>query len=218
MTTLQQSKIILEDQIAFKKDAIAKKKQLFDQLEGSAANEMQLEIEALIVEQWQDEAVLKAVNEEISRIPTLAYQKVLTTIVAVFICLSAFSQAFIGGEATNHGVGMNAGYMLNKVQLQIGVHAPITSDKDKPFAGYGSVGYQISINDFSIIPAIGIAKYNTTDFSTDGGIEINKTVLFPSLEIGKESVAISGIKFRYYLFVDHAVKTFVGAGLKFFIQ
>lgn len=92
MTTLQQTKILIEDQIAFKKDTIAKKKQLFDQLEGSAANEMQLEIEALIVEQWQDEAALKAVNEEISRIPTLAYQKILTTIVAVFICLSAFCQ------------------------------------------------------------------------------------------------------------------------------
>jgi hypothetical protein len=130
----------------------------------------------------------------------------------ILLSLVCFSQPFISGEAGNR-LGLNAGYNYNNVVLKAGALIPYTTTTTKSNITYASVGYQIGF----ITPLIGIAHYHVTKIKTDP-IEIKKTVILYSLEIGKDFTPISQIPCRAYLFGTHAEKNFYGAGLRIFIK
>jgi hypothetical protein len=216
MNDLLQSKKLLENKIALTNGNIERKKKEFDRLQ-KEANEVQLIIEALVVERWKDQASLDAVNEEISRIPTLGRRiheakKVMCILPFILLSMVCFSQPFLGMEAGNR-LGLNAGYDYHNVVLKAGALIPYTPTTTLSNITYASVGYQIGF----ITPLIGIAHYHVTEIKTDP-VEIKKTVLIYSLEVGKDFTTINNIPYRLYLFGTHAENNFYGAGLRIYIK
>ena len=113
MNDLQQARKLLEDKINLTNSLIARKKKDFD-YHSKEADEIQLAIEALIVEKWKDQESLKAVNEEISQIPTLSRN--LIALAFLFVPFFSFSQDTIHARkvkiAEHVGISMKTGKVL----------------------------------------------------------------------------------------------------------
>ena len=104
MNDLQQAKKLLEDKISLTKGNIERKKKEFDRLQKEAEETNEI-IVTLKQELWKDEFALEAVNEEISKIPTLncSREKLFktikeTSIIALIFLLPLFSN----GQDTIH--------------------------------------------------------------------------------------------------------------------
>jgi hypothetical protein len=179
-------------------------------------------------------------DRQIKDIPTLAYQnkaplttKAIDSVIKAFmpviilflIPVFSFAQGFMGMEVINHGFGVNGGYIVSNVQIKVGLNSGFSHKAGVPNMVYASGGYQVTLtnndeNNFSIIPSAGIASYHVTDLSSyhSGGdaIDINKTALLTSIELGKDFTL--GNEGRYYIFYTHAIQSFFGAGLKIYIK
>ena len=146
-------------------------------------------------------------------------------LLGMILSMKCNAQAYVSFEGQNKGFGLNAGGIINRVDFKAGYNAPVSNKASVPSIIYGSVGYEIFLSDldngnFEMTPSFGFAKYRVTDFSKiDVGEEINTGASFASIEIGKNFITGGGYHYgRYYVFVNHAVKTFIGAGLRIYIQ
>lgn len=131
----------------------------------------------------------------------------------LFLYFTAFSQPFVSGEAGNR-LGLNAGYNYHNVEVKVGGLVPYTRNALKSDVSYVSAGYQIGF----ITPLIGIAGYHVTQLRHEEPVEIKKTVLMYSLEVGKDFTTVNNSSFWVYLFGSHANDNFYGAGLRIFIK
>lgn len=152
MNDLLQSKKLLENKIALTKGNIERKKREFDRLtkEAEETNEI---IIRLNQELWQDEFALEAVNEEISKIPTLALQKTNPLwkelpMSLAFLLLTSFSFGQIGFhvEYSNKyktGGGIDIGHNFNNVYVGATAHLYFTNKRDVPTEADLVAGYNI---------------------------------------------------------------------------
>lgn len=221
MNDLQQARKLLEDKIALTNSLITRKKKDFD-YHSKEADEIQLAIEVLIVEKWKDQESLKAVNEEISQIPTLAVQKTNSLwktfkIGLAFLLLTSttFGQAFIdfgGGAAkvSNNIFGalaMTAGYQTGDFIIQGEVN-PELSDNATASKYLGiSTGYQIG----KLIPYIGYYRRLMSNDNKD----LNGYNVGYSLEYYNELGEHGGYYFKI-MYINNSAIASIGAKIKIF--
>lgn len=149
----------------------------------------------------------------------------IATVLLILFSLPAKSQAYVSFEGQNRGFGLNIGGLINQLDLRAGYEHPVSNKASIPSIAYASAGLQLLLSDDEdnspvITPSIGYALYHTTDFSkyVDGEV-IDKGAPFISLELGINFITGGGYHYgRYYVFANHAIKTFIGAGLRIFIK
>jgi hypothetical protein len=175
MNDLQQARKLLEDKIALTKGNIERKKREFERLTKEAQETSEI-IVTLNQELWKDEFALEAVNEEISRIPTLAVQKtnpLWKTFKIGLACLlltsTSFGQAFIdfgGGAAqiikskevndcTVPMMNISAGYQFSNIVIAGVIEPSLSRVVNAPSYLGAKIGYNIR----GFIPSVG-ALYN----------------------------------------------------------
>jgi len=152
MNDLLNSKKLLENKIALTKGNIERKKREFDRLVKEAAETNEI-IVTLHQELWQDEFALDAVNEEISRIPTLAQQKTNPLWKELMMCLAillltsfSFGQIGFHVEYSNKykaGGGIDIGHNFNNVYIGATAHLYFTNKRDVPTEADLVAGYTI---------------------------------------------------------------------------
>lgn len=134
---------------------------------------------------------------------------------------AGFSQVFIGMDAGNKGVGLNAGGLVDQIEIKAGINSSLYRS-ETPFMVYGSIGYQIPITGYeedniSITPSIGFAHLSYQDFSKyeteDRIIRISHFKPKYSLEIGKDKNIG-----RVYVSATYASYTFFSIGFRGYIK
>ena len=142
---LLQSKKLLEDKIALTKGNIERLMK--------EAEEMNDIIVTLHQELWKDEFALEAVNEEISKIPTLEVQKTNPLWKSITMCLAtllltsfSFGQIGFHVEYSNKykaGGGIDIGHNFNNVYIGTTAHLYFTNKRNVPTEADLIAGYNI---------------------------------------------------------------------------
>lgn len=209
-----------------------------------AAEKTQFYFTKMQVRQLEDQKQLDEVNRQISEIPTIArhektnpvfkdFAKAVVTVIFMLLTSFAFSQTFFSIEAGNR-MGFNVGHTFkNHIMFKGGILNPYQLSTDRiSHITYVAAGYEIPLtheedNNFTLTPMAGVAHYHVGDFSKwfAGGdpLEIDKTVLETSIELGKKFYTYKpgpdwNLYGSYYLFATHAQTFYYGIGIRAFIK
>lgn len=143
-------------------------------------------------------------------------KKTFLGLVTLLFTSFSFAQPSVSFELQTRGVGMSAGMVFNRVEMNVGYNAPLSRKSTIPYIFYTSAGYSvIHSNDFVIVPAIGYSLYHE---ESEKGDVLDVGAFLSSIEAGKNFNTRSGNDGRYYLFIRQSKKLFAGAGLKIFID
>ena len=91
-------------------------------------------------------------------------------LLAIAICFadSCNAQPFLGLNLTQKGIGVNAGYLIDNIEITAN-YKPLTNKQDVPKVLSLSAGYRClltfnELNNWSITPSVGIGNYRIKDF------------------------------------------------------
>jgi hypothetical protein len=138
----------------------------------------------------------------------------------LLLCFAdSFAQAFIGIGASNKGVPVSIGALIEKVEIKGTVIRPF---KYKPLVSSLTLGYQINLTDYekdnySITPSIGYSNVRWKDFSQydskDIITQVNEFHPAYGLELGKD--LFLG---RFYLSGNYYNTFYLSVGIKAYFR
>lgn len=147
--------------------------------------------------------------------------KLITAI--IIISLNGHAQGFAGLFATNNGVGIQAGFLASKIDVNASLKFPL-ADLTSPTIYSLSIGRQLLItqkeaDNYSITPSIGIAYTQVKDFTAYdqnpyiAPTNVNEVHTIYSLEAGKD--AYLG---RVYVQANYCKIFYVNVGMRIFFN
>ena len=145
-------------------------------------------------------------------------KKILTLLLIISLNAQAQNAATIGIQYTTKGFGMDAGYLLNNIQLKAGYNVSIPNTTIPNYT-YVSAGYRIALTknedwfNTTITPSIGISKYSKTVMQKTDAVKVTGFKPIFGFEIGR--ACTNGV---IYLSAEYCTMAYVGLGMRVFIK